>query len=319
MDWADRVGRRVKLRDLHILLAVAECGSMAKASSQLSVSHPVVSKTIAELERTLGVQLLDRSSQGVEITTHGEALLNCGVTVFNEMRRGLKLLEALSDPASGEVRIGCPEITMAGLLPAIVERFFQQYPRIRLQVVLAQTAMLQFRELRERNIDLLIGRLPQELSADDLVSEILFDEPFSGCRPSEQQIGWPAACDFGGALWRTLGPAAVQQHPRRAYSSDFPRQQVAAAAAKHHYSVRTTDRDAHRERRICRSVAELGCASQQTGGIENTAAQVTGRTHRRQHCHGQEAHPQPSGQAVHRLCARSGKTDGRPDEEASAT
>jgi DNA-binding transcriptional LysR family regulator len=126
----------------------------------------------------LGVQLLDRSSQGVELTTHGEALLNCGVTVFNEMRRGLKLLEALSDPASGEVRIGCPEITMAGLLPAIVERFFQQYPRIRLQVVLAQTAMLQFRELRERNIDLLIGRLPQELPADDLVSEILFDEPF---------------------------------------------------------------------------------------------------------------------------------------------
>jgi len=84
MDWADRIGRRIKLRDLHILLAVAECGSMAKASSQLSVSHPVVSKTISELERTLGVRLLDRSSQGVELTAHGAALLNCGVTVFNE-------------------------------------------------------------------------------------------------------------------------------------------------------------------------------------------------------------------------------------------
>ena len=93
MDWADRIGRRIKLRDLHILLAVAEYGSMAKASSQLSVSHPVVSKTISELERTLGVGLLDRSSQGVELTTHGAALLNCGVTVFNEMRHGLKLLD----------------------------------------------------------------------------------------------------------------------------------------------------------------------------------------------------------------------------------
>jgi DNA-binding transcriptional LysR family regulator len=178
MDWADRIGRRIKLRDLHILLSVAECGSMAKASSQLSVSHPVVSKTISELERTLGVRLLDRSSQGVELTTHGVALLNCGVTVFNELRHGLKVLEALSDPTSGELRVGCPEITMAGLLPAIVERFFQQYPRIRLHVVMAQTAMLQFQELRERNIDLLIGRVSQELSADDLVSEILFDEPF---------------------------------------------------------------------------------------------------------------------------------------------
>jgi DNA-binding transcriptional LysR family regulator len=178
MDWADRIGRRIKLRDLHILLAVAECGSMAKASSQLSVSHPVISKTILTLERTLGVRLFDRSSQGVELTTHGAALLNCGVTVFNEMRQGLKLLESLSDPSSGELRIGCPEITMAGLLPAIVERVFQQYPRIRLHVVLAQTAMHQFQELRERNIDLLIGRVSRELSAEDLTSDLLFDEPF---------------------------------------------------------------------------------------------------------------------------------------------
>jgi DNA-binding transcriptional LysR family regulator len=178
MDWADRIGRRIKLRDLHILLAVAECGSMAKASSQLSVSHPVISKTILELERTLGVRLFDRRSQGVELTAHGAALLNCGVTVFNEMRQGLKLLESLSDPASGELRIGCPEITMAGLLPAIVGRFFQQYPRIRLHVVLAQTAMLQFQELRDRNIDLLIGRVSQEPAADDLTCELLFDEPF---------------------------------------------------------------------------------------------------------------------------------------------
>ena len=108
MDWADRIGRRVKLRDLHILLAVAEYGTMAKASTQLSVSHPVVSKTVSELERTLGVRLFDRSSHGVELTAHGAALLRCGIAVFNEMRQGLKLLETLSDPTCGELRIGCP-------------------------------------------------------------------------------------------------------------------------------------------------------------------------------------------------------------------
>jgi DNA-binding transcriptional LysR family regulator len=173
MDWAERIGRRIKLRDLHVLLAVAECGSMAKASAQLSVSHPVVSKTILELERTLGVRLFDRNSQGVEITAHGAALLNCGVTVFNEMRHGLKLLETLSDPTSGELRIGCTEITMAGLLPAIVDKFSRQYPRIRLHVGLGQ-----FQELRERKIDLVIGRVPRDLAADDLNSELLFEEPF---------------------------------------------------------------------------------------------------------------------------------------------
>jgi DNA-binding transcriptional LysR family regulator len=177
MDWADRIGRRIKLRDFHILLAVAECGSMAKASAQLSVSHPVVSKAILDLERTLRVRLFDRSSQGIEITPHGAALLNCGVTVFNEMRHGLRLLEALSDPTSGELRIGCTEITMAGLLPVIIEKFSKQYPRIRLHVVLAQAAG-QFQELRERNIDLVIGRVPRGFAEDDLSSEMLFEEPF---------------------------------------------------------------------------------------------------------------------------------------------
>ena len=64
MDWVDRIGRRIRLRDLHVLLAVAESGSMSKASAQLAVSHPVVSKTILQLEQSLGVQLFERSTRG---------------------------------------------------------------------------------------------------------------------------------------------------------------------------------------------------------------------------------------------------------------
>jgi DNA-binding transcriptional LysR family regulator len=75
MDWADRNGRHLGLRDLHIVLAVAECGSMSKASGRLKITHSVVSRTIADLEHRLGVRLFDRNSQGVELTIQGEALL----------------------------------------------------------------------------------------------------------------------------------------------------------------------------------------------------------------------------------------------------
>ena len=64
MDWGDRIGRRLKLRDLHILLAVVQAGSMSKAARELSVSNPVVSKAIADLEHTLGVRVLDRTPHG---------------------------------------------------------------------------------------------------------------------------------------------------------------------------------------------------------------------------------------------------------------
>jgi len=178
MDWTDRIGRRVKLRDLHIVLSVAECGSMAKAATQLAISHPVVSKTISNLEQTLRVKLFDRTARGVELTTYGRALLKCGTTVFDEMRQGLRQIEFLADSASGELRIGASEIYMAGLLPAAIERFSHKYPAVRLHVTIANAAMLQFEALRERRVDLMIGRLPAGFAADDLVAEALFDEPF---------------------------------------------------------------------------------------------------------------------------------------------
>jgi DNA-binding transcriptional LysR family regulator len=178
MEWSDRIGRRIRLRDLHIVLAVAEAGSMAKAAQKLSISHPVVSKTISDLEQTIKVKLFDRTAQGVELTNYGQALLKCGVNVFDEMRQGLKQIEYLTDPTSGELAVGCPEIMNAGIIPAISERFLQQHPRVQLRVVHADIALAQFGPLRERKVELLIGRLPEPFVEEDLISEPLIHEPF---------------------------------------------------------------------------------------------------------------------------------------------
>ena len=178
MDWSDRIGRRIRLRDLHIVLAVAEAGSMTKASQKLAVSHPVVSKTISDLEQTLGVKLFDRTSQGVEVTSYGAALLKCGANVFDEMRQGLKQIEFLTDPTSGELAVGCPEIINAGIMPAISERLLKQHPRVQLRVIHADIALSQFNPLRERKVELLVGRLLDPFAEDDLVFEPLLQEPF---------------------------------------------------------------------------------------------------------------------------------------------
>src|SRR5262245_51459155 len=109
MKWTDRIGRRVKLRDLHVLLAVAEWGSVSRAAERLAISHPVVSRAIADLEHSLGVRLFDRSSHGMEPTIFGRAVLDCSVAVFDDLRRGVEQVEFLSDPGIGEVRIGGSE------------------------------------------------------------------------------------------------------------------------------------------------------------------------------------------------------------------
>jgi DNA-binding transcriptional LysR family regulator len=176
MQWPDRRVRRVKLRDLYILRAVAEHGSMAKAAEHLAISHPVISKAISELEHALGVRLLDRSSRGVEPTTYGDALLRCGIAVFDDVLQGLNHIDFLAKAGSGELRVGCPEAMAAGLLPVIAEQFSKQYPNARLHVAYADTASAQFDQLRERRVDMLLGTMPRPFAEEDLVAEHLFDE-----------------------------------------------------------------------------------------------------------------------------------------------
>jgi DNA-binding transcriptional LysR family regulator len=77
---------RLKLHELQVLLAVAQAGSMAKAAAQLAMSEPAVSRSISDMERTLGVSLFDRSSKGVKSTPYGRALIKRGVAVFDELR-----------------------------------------------------------------------------------------------------------------------------------------------------------------------------------------------------------------------------------------
>ena len=176
MQWADRIGRRLKLRDLHVLFAVMQSGSMAKAARHLAVSQPVVSAAIAGLEQTLGVRLLDRSRRGVEPTIYGRALLNHGLAAFDALRQGVKEIEFLADPTAGELRIGCPEWIAAGLLPVITDRLLQRHPRLVFYVEQTITATPEFRELRERRLDLVLGRIAAPFMEDDLHAEILYQE-----------------------------------------------------------------------------------------------------------------------------------------------
>lgn len=175
MQWEDRIGRRLKLRDVNVLLAVVQCGSMARAAQRLAVSQPVVSKAIADLEHTLGVRLLDRSRQGIEPTPYGQALLKRGLAAFDELRQGVKDIEFLADPTAGEVRIGATTAMVIGLLPVVINRLYQQHPRLVFHVTPASSSGGLYRELRERNFDFIIGRLFPKME-EDLTAEPLFDD-----------------------------------------------------------------------------------------------------------------------------------------------
>jgi DNA-binding transcriptional LysR family regulator len=177
MDRTDRIGRRLRLRDLQLLDVVVRSGSIAKAAGQLNLTQPAASKAITQLELAIGVRLLDRSARGVVPTTYGNALLRRGLTIFDELRQGINDIEFLSDSTAGEVRVGCPEATLAGLLPAILEQLGRQYLRLVCSVTWLPPAIHpQLRELRERRVDLLLMRSFETNAEHDLQAELLFHD-----------------------------------------------------------------------------------------------------------------------------------------------
>lgn len=177
MQLTDRIGRRMKLQDLHVLMTVVQAGSMGKAAERLNTSQPAISRSIAELEHTLGVSLLDRHRQGVEPTGYGRALLNCGAAVFDDLRQGVKNIEFLADPTAGEMRIGTIIPLASGFVSTIIDKLSRRYPRIVFHLVATEAEIL-CRELAERRIDLVIIKRVGPFSDEQFDFELLCDDSF---------------------------------------------------------------------------------------------------------------------------------------------
>src|SRR5215208_3576057 len=121
------ITKRLKFRDLQVLTAVAQSGSMAKAAAQLGVTQPAVSEIIAGLEHMFAVRLFDRSPRGVVPTTFGGALLKRSIVVFDELQQSIRDIEILTDSTAGELKIGCPE-SISSILAPVIETFCRHYP-----------------------------------------------------------------------------------------------------------------------------------------------------------------------------------------------
>jgi DNA-binding transcriptional LysR family regulator len=248
MQLSDRIGSRMKLQDLHVLMTVVQAGSMGKAAQRLNTTQPNISRSIAELEHRLGVRLLDRHRQGIEPTEYGRALLDCGVAVFDDLRQGVKNIESLADPTAGEVRIGSTAFLAASFVSALVDRLTRRYPRIVFHLVTGYMETLQ-RELSARNVDLLILRSSGSLADERLNFEFLFDDSYVVVVGAQNQ--WVRRrriemTDLVDELWVLPPPESVigsiVREAFRASGRDYPRVTVVTDSPHMRISLLATGR-----------------------------------------------------------------------------
>jgi DNA-binding transcriptional LysR family regulator len=248
MQLSDRIGFRLKLHDLHVLMAVVQAGSMSKAAAILNTTQPAISRSIAELETTIGVRLLDRAPQGVAPTESGRALLDGGVAVFDDLRQAVKNIEFLADPTAGEVRVGSTPLLAASFVSAVTDRLSRRYPRMVFRLVTGYVETLH-RELSERNVDLLIARRFGPIADEGLSFEFLFDDPsvvVAGAQSPWVRRRRIEFADLVNELWVLPPPgsgiASLAMEAFRASALGYPRTTVVTDSPQVRMSLLATGR-----------------------------------------------------------------------------
>lgn len=164
----------MELRHLRYFVAVAGIGNLSRAATQLRVAQPALTRQVRDLERELGVALLERHSKGVTPTLAGEAFARGAMRVLADTAAALERAEATAEGVRGRVVIGAMRAAIIhGLAPQIEDRLRDEHPEI--TVILRE---LDFRDvidaLVEGSVDAAISVKPDDHPA--LMTAPLWEE-----------------------------------------------------------------------------------------------------------------------------------------------
>lgn len=164
---------RLKLRQLRLLTAIADEGTVLKGSQALNIAQPAATKSIKELEDALGVQLFDRSSRGVTPTDFGQVMIKHAKLILTQLRHAGEELQSLEEGLSGRVHVGTLLAASTSLLPRALARLRERRPGIAVTVDEGTIDRL-MPGLRTGDIDVVLGRLPEYREREGLRQEVLY-------------------------------------------------------------------------------------------------------------------------------------------------
>lgn len=173
------------LQKYQAFLTTVDCGSFTKAAEILGYAQSSVSKMIADLESEWKVVLLERSRAGVQLTSDGTAMLPYARELLNSYRKVQEQAASLSGMATGLIRIGTFSSVAAHWMPSIIQRFQNDYPGIRYELLLGDYGEIE-QWIFEGRVDCGFLRLPTReeyetisLGKDEYVAVLPVDHPLA--------------------------------------------------------------------------------------------------------------------------------------------
>lgn len=196
----------MRLQHLHLLLSIAETGSLRASADALNVTQPALTKALKQLEQELGTALVVRTPAGVRLAPAGEILAARAATVVREIERAREEVSWHATHGQATVSVGVSPAAALMLAPKAVARFQVRWPKVRVRLMdtLYPTALAQ---LRSGELDMALGPLPAARPGRDIQARALLDSP----QVLAVYAGHPLARsrrldELRGARWVITGP-----------------------------------------------------------------------------------------------------------------
>jgi DNA-binding transcriptional LysR family regulator len=214
-------------RQLRAFLTIVRSGSLGLAAETLHVTQPALSRIIRRLESQLGVQLFERRSTGMELTSFGQALLPHATVLSEEAALAIEQINSLRGLGHGMLRIGAIGSVAIMVLPAVLERMLAQWPKLHVQITEAVEDVLEV-ALTHNAIDVAIaGQIPE--SADIVqVGEQKFTDRYSVISSATHPLQRRATLTLPDIVSVPWVMPPVEAEPRRQFNALIARLGVMA-------------------------------------------------------------------------------------------
>lgn len=172
MDWTGRL----RLRNLQMLLSLAQTQNISRSAAALNTTQPGLSKWLRELETDIGLPLFERHARGLKPTPYGEALIAHARRIEAHLDGAREDLAAMRDGGSGRVVVGASGASASDTVPLAVFKLMQRLPQASIKLVESTTDRL-LTQLGDGDLDVVVGRSSRNLPDLQIRSETLYVEP----------------------------------------------------------------------------------------------------------------------------------------------
>lgn len=206
---ASLIHSRLRLRQLRLMLALEEFGSLRRAADAIGMTQPAATKMLHEAEGVLGVELFERLSRGMRPTPFGETVIYYARMVFAELSGMREELVALESGNLGRVTIGAIPALASGLLTRTIATLKKSHPRLSMSIQVDTSDVL-VQALLQDQLDVVLGRIPTGARADDLLFDSLGEEELcvvAGAQNPFAQAKSVSWSELQNMTW------VLQQHP----------------------------------------------------------------------------------------------------------